>query len=201
MTAERTDTPATTPAALRDERDERDEHVGPTGTLLTGYSSPGARPVPWGEVRRVLERAEISWVSTVRPDGRPHVTPLMTVAADGCLHVTTGPGERKARNLAQNPRVVLTTGTNAYADALDVVVEGEAVRVTDDAALRRLAERWRCKYGDDWAFTVRDGAFHHADGGEAVVLAVRPDVVFGYARTAEHAAMRWVLDDGRPPLG
>ncbi|WP_454042441.1 pyridoxamine 5'-phosphate oxidase family protein [Cellulosimicrobium sp. Marseille-Q8652] len=168
----------------------------PDGTLVPGYSSPGARAVPWETVRRTLERAEISWISTVRPDGRPHVTPLMTVVADGCLHVTTGPEERKARNLAENPHVVLTTGTNAYVDALDVVVEGEAVRVTDDAALHRLAERWRCKYGDEWAFTVRDGSFRHADGGEALVFAVRPDVVFAYERTAEHAAMRWRFGDG-----
>lgn len=178
--------------------DERDD---PAGTLVPGFSSPGARPVPWADVRRTLERAEISWISTVRPDGRPHVTPLMTVAADGCLHVTTGPEERKARNLEQNARVVLTTGTNAYVDALDVVVEGEAVRVADDAALHRLAERWRCKYGDDWAFTARDGSFWHGDGGQAYVFAVRPDVVFAYGRTAEHAAMRWRFDDARPPLG
>lgn len=170
----------------------------PAGTLIPGYSSPGARPVPWETVRRVLERAEISWISTVRPDGRPHVTPLMTVVADGCLHLTTGPEERKARNLAENPHVVLTTGTNAYVDALDVVVEGEAVRVTDDAALHRLAERWRCKYGDEWAFSVQDGTFRHGDGGEALVFAVRPEVVFAYERTAEHAAMRWRFgDDGR----
>ncbi|MFC8922146.1 pyridoxamine 5'-phosphate oxidase family protein [Cellulosimicrobium sp. NPDC057127] len=190
MTADPTPaTPATAPAAPD----------GPAGTLIPGYSSPGARPVPWSTVRRVLESAEISWISTVRPDGRPHVTPLMTVVADGRLHVTTGPQERKARNLAQNPHVVLTTGTNAYVDALDVVVEGSAERVTEEAALLRLAERWRCKYGDDWAFTVRDGSFHHGDGGEASVFAVRPDVVFAYERTAEHAAMRWVLDGALPP--
>ncbi|MCB7135917.1 pyridoxamine 5'-phosphate oxidase family protein [Cellulosimicrobium marinum] len=181
-----TDDACTTPAAPGD----------PEGTLVPHYSSPGARPVPWAAVRTVLERAEISWISTVRPDGRPHVTPLMTVVADGCLHVTTGPEERKARNLADNPRVVLTTGTNAYVDALDVVVEGEAVRVTDDATLHRLAERWRCKYGDEWAFTVHDGAFSHPDGGVALVFAVRPEVVFAYERTAEHAAMRWRFDDG-----
>lgn len=164
--------------------------TAPDGTLIPGYSSPGARPVPWETVRQVLERAEISWISTVRPDGSPHVTPLMTVVADGCLHVTTGPHERKARNLAENPRVVLTTGTNAYVAALDVVVEGKAVRVTDDAALRRLAERWRCKYGDEWAFDVHDGTFVN-DGDAALVFSVRPEVVFAYERTAEHAAMRW----------
>ncbi|WP_454730180.1 pyridoxamine 5'-phosphate oxidase family protein [Cellulosimicrobium protaetiae] len=170
----------------------------PEGTLIPGYSSPGASPVPWESVRRALERAEISWISTVRPDGRPHVTPLMTVVADGCLHVTTGPEERKARNLAENARVVLTTGTNVYEDALDVVVEGTAVRVTEDAALHRLAERWRCKYGDEWSFTVRDGAFVN-DGDPALVFAVRPEVVFAYERTAEHAAMRWRFGSGERP--
>ncbi len=170
----------------------------PEGTLVPGFSSPGASPVPWETVRGALERAEISWISTVRPDGRPHVTPLMTVVADGRLHVTTGPDERKARNLAENARVVLTTGTNAYEGALDVVVEGTATRVTDDAALHRLAERWRCKYGDDWAFDVGDGVFLH-DGDPALVFAVRPEVVFAYERTSEHAAMRWRFDasDGR----
>lgn len=167
----------------------------PEGTLVPGFSSPGARPVPWETVRDALERAEISWISTVRPDGRPHVTPLMTVVADGCLHVTTGPDERKARNLAENAHVVLTTGKNDYEDALDVVVEGTAARVTEDAALRRLAERWRCKYGDDWTFDVQDGAFVH-DGDQALVFSVRPEVVFAYERTAEHAAMRWRFGPG-----
>ncbi|MET3976507.1 pyridoxamine 5'-phosphate oxidase family protein [Cellulosimicrobium sp. TH-20] len=167
----------------------------PEGTLVPGFSSPGARPVPWETVRDALERAEISWISTVRPDGRPHVTPLMTVVADGCLHVTTGPDERKARNLAENAHVVLTTGKNDYEDALDVVVEGTAARVTEDAALRRLAERWRCKYGDDWTFDVQDGAFVH-DGDPALVFSVRPEVVFAYERTAEHAAMRWRFGPG-----
>jgi len=171
--------------------------AAPEGTLIPGFSSPGARPVTWETVRGALERAEISWISTVRPDGRPHVTPLMTVVADGCLHVTTGPGERKARNLAQNPQVVVTTGTNVFEDALDVVVEGTAVRVTDGAALRRLAERWRCKYGDEWTFDVEDGAFVH-DGDPALVFAVRPEVVFAYERTAEHAAMRWRFGDAAP---
>lgn len=171
--------------------------AAPEGTLIPGFSSPGARPVAWETVRGALERAEISWISTVRPDGRPHVTPLMTVVADGCLHVTTGPGERKARNLAQNPQVVVTTGTNVFEDALDVVVEGTAVPVTDGAALRRLAERWRCKYGDEWTFDVEDGAFVH-DGDPALVFAVRPEVVFAYERTAEHAAMRWRFGDAAP---
>jgi len=171
------------------------------GDLLAAYSTPEAPRVPWSAVREALERAGVSWVSTVRPDGRPHVTPLLTVTADGALFFCTGPDERKARNLAANAHVVLTTGANRYEEGMDVVVEGDAVRVTDDAMLHRLAERWRCKY--DWHFEVRDGAFWDTagGGGEAYVFAVRPDVVFAYARGAEHTAMRWRFGDGAPSTG
>jgi hypothetical protein len=48
--------------------------------------------------------------STVRPDGRPHVTPLIAVWHAGALWFATGPEERKARNLAENPSCVLTPG-------------------------------------------------------------------------------------------
>ena len=96
---------------------------------------------------------------------------------------------------------VHVTGANRFEEGMDVVVEGDAARVTDDAMLHRLAERWRCKY--DWHFEVRDGAFWDtADGGgEAYVFAVRPDVVFAYARGAEHTAMRWRFGADAPSTG
>jgi hypothetical protein len=47
-------------------------------------------------------------------------------------------------------------------------VEGEAVVVTDEPRLRRLADLWDRKY-DFWHFEVRDGAFHH-DAGRALVF-------------------------------
>ncbi|WP_265522320.1 pyridoxamine 5'-phosphate oxidase family protein [Oerskovia flava] len=171
--------------------DERAGAAGdePVDTVLTEFSSPGAAPLGWEQARRVLETAEISWLSTVRPDGRPHVTPLMTVAADGTLYFCTGDAERKARNLEANPQVVLTTGTNLLDEGLDVVVEGTARTVTDDVALRRLAERWRCKYG--WHFDVRDGAFWNEAGGRALVFGVRPVTVFGFGRGDQYVAMRW----------
>ncbi len=176
----------------------------PDGVLLASFSSPGAPRVPWSAVREALERAEVSWVSTVRPDGRPHVTPLLTVTADGSLFFCTGKDERKARNLESSTHVVLTTGANRLDEGMDVVVEGDAERVTDDVLLHRLAERWRCTY--DWHFTVRDGSFWDSaggdgGGGEAYVFAVRPEVVFAYARGPEHTAMRWRFGPGSAPSG
>ena len=125
----------------------------------------------------------------MRPDGRPHVTPLIAVLVDDVLYVTTGAQERKARNLEQNPRVVVTTGRNALREGLDVVVEGDAVRATDEALLHRVAAAFETKYGAEWHFDVRDGAFHH-DPGTALVFAVAPATVFGFAK-GDYAQTRY----------
>lgn len=179
---------------------------GPAGELMTDFSSPGAAPTPWADAQAVLQDAEIFWLSTVRPDGRPHVTPLITVWADGALHFCTGRSERKARNLAANPGCVLTTGTNRMSEGLDVVLDGAAERITEDHALRRLAERWACKY--DWHFDVRDGAFWESAAptqgsdpeepaaGEAYVFRVRPATVHAYGRGEDYTATRWRFGDG-----
>lgn len=137
---------------------------------------------PWQEARELLVRAELSWLSTVRPDGRPHVTPLPAVWHDGAPHVGTGPDERKARNLAANPHCVLTTGTNKHWSGVDVVVEGTAVRVTDEAVLRDLSAAWTAKYGDFWTYDVADGMFRHADGGGALVFRIEPVVAFAFTK-------------------
>ena len=73
----------------------------PTTELDPRYSSEGASPLPWAEGRRRIEEAGIFWIATVRPDGRPHVTPLISVWLDGAAYFCTGPQERKARNLAR----------------------------------------------------------------------------------------------------
>lgn len=168
----------------------------PATTLDTRYSDPEARSTGWERAREALRTAEVFWLSTVRPDGRPHVTPLIAVWLDGALHFCTGPGERKARNLAANPHVVLTTGVNAYGSGLDLTVEGDAVNVTDHARLHRIADAYEEKYGAGWHFDVADGAFRlpaagRAPGeGRALVYEVAPVTAFGFAK-GEFAQTRW----------
>lgn len=168
----------------------------PVVELHAQFSSEDATATPWAEARATLEEAEMFWVSTVRPDGRPHVTPLVSVWLDGALYFCTGPDERKARNLAANPQCVLTTGCNAFREGLDIVVEGEAVRIEDEGLLRRLAEEWDAKY--DWPYEVRDGAFHHEHGGSALVFEVSPVIVFAYGRGAAYSATRYRFREPTP---
>jgi hypothetical protein len=163
---------------------------GPITELDAHFSSDGATATPWEEGREHLEQAEIYWLSTIRPDGRPHATPLIAVWLAGALHFCTGPTERKAKNLAQNPHCVITTGCNFFGEGLDLVVEGDAVRVRDNARLRRLAQAYEAKYGGDWRFEVRDEAFY-GGGGEAHVYAVEPETVFGFGKGEQFSQTRW----------
>jgi len=167
----------------------------PVTELDARFSSETAKPTDWDEARQRLKEAPTSWLSTVRADGRPHVTPLLSVWLDEALYFCTGPTEQKAKNLAGNPHCILTTGSNALTEGLDVVVEGEAVRVTDDARLRRLADEYESKYGRDWHFDVRDGSFHNEAGGEAFVFEVAPVTAFGFAKE-DYAQTRWRFDRG-----
>ncbi len=162
----------------------------PTTDVDTRYSSEGAVPVSWDEARQHLEAAEIFWLSTVRPDGRPHVTPLIAVWLDDALHFCTGEDERKRKNLAGNNRCILTTGCNLYREGLDIVVEGRAGRITEDDRLQGIADAYEAKYGADWRFDVRDGAFV-SEGHEAWVYRVAPETAFGYLRGDVGSQTRW----------
>jgi nitroimidazol reductase NimA-like FMN-containing flavoprotein (pyridoxamine 5'-phosphate oxidase superfamily) len=171
----------------------------PVTELHPGFSSPGASATDWAEARERLERAEIYWVTTVRPDGRPHVTPLVAAWLDDALYFSTGESERKAKNLASNRHVVMTTGCNAFRQGFDLVVEGEAAEVSDEPTLRRVADAFVSKY--DWHFEVRNGAFYETRGPDpreesrsdsrVLVYRVTPTKVFGYGRGEFFSAIRW----------
>ena len=160
----------------------------PVTELNSQYSSPDATPTPWADAQQQLEEAEIFWLSTVRPDGRPHVAPLPAIWLDGALYFCTGERERKAKNLANNADCILTTGCNSMQEGLDLVVEGEAVQVSDEGLLQRLADLWLSKY--DWSYDVRDGAFH-GDGGRAVVFELAPTTAFGFGKGGPFSQTRW----------
>jgi uncharacterized pyridoxamine 5'-phosphate oxidase family protein len=109
--------------------------------------------IPWSKAVEQLSESQKFWLATVDPDGHPHVVPLFSVWFEGCLYFTSNPDVRKARDLAQNPHCVMTTAGKT----LDLVVEGEAVKITDDEMLKRVAEVYKSKY--DWPITVENHAY------------------------------------------
>lgn len=155
----------------------------PLSQLDQRFSDADATTTPWDDVARALDDAQLFWVTTVRRDGRPHMTPLVAVWNDDAVYFCTGPAEQKAVNLRGNQHVILSTGCNRWDEGLDVVVEGDAVRVTDERRLQRLAASWGKKWDGQWKFDVRDGAFQSPDGtGEALVFEVRPAKVLSFTK-------------------
>jgi len=137
-----------------------------------------------------LAEAGTYWLATVRPDGRPHVVPVLAVWLDSALHFTSNRAARKARNLAHSPRCVISVG----GPALDLVVEGDAAKVRGGAMLQRLAEVYASKYR--WEVAVRDGAFW-AEGAPTAgpppyeLYRVTLTMVFGFGTDETFGATCW----------
>jgi hypothetical protein len=154
-------------------------------------SPDGERPRQWAETLARLEPTSTYWLSTVRPEGGPHVVPVLAVWVDGALHFAASDITRKAKNLAADRRCVVAVP----GDGLDLVVEGEAVKERDEAILRRVADNYASNY--EWQVNVRDGAFHDAEGAPTAgpppyeIYRVVPTMAFGFGTTEPARSTRW----------
>lgn len=153
----------------------------------------GSQPIPWSRALAHLEAGASKgsfWLATTGADGRPHVTALGALWVDGMIYFTSGSGTRKSRNLGQNPECNIS----ASLPDLDLVIEGRATRVTDDATLRKLAERYSAQ---GWPATVADGAltapYSAPSAGPAPwdLYAVKPVTAYGVATAEPYGATRW----------
>ena len=95
------------------------------------------RTTPWAVARERLanpEQSRTSWLATVRPDGRPHLMPIIAFWIDDAFYFVVGKGTRKGRNLAADGRCSIAIGSTTL-PSLDVVVEGHAEPLIDEAAV------------------------------------------------------------------
>jgi len=108
----------------------------------------GLPPVDWAVVVDKLDaksapapdapNSRTTWLATVNQDGSPHVTAVGALWLDGAFWFQTGATTRKGRNVTRDPRCSVAVSVR---DA-DVVLEGEARRVTDPEAVARVAQAW-----------------------------------------------------------
>ena len=154
----------------------------------------GLDPVPWSVALEALESDDhetpTRFLATTRPDGRPHVAGVGAIWDDGKVYVVSGPKTRKSKNLAKHPECVVSMSL----DGIDLVIEGKAVRVTDDATLQRLAKR----YGDTgWPAKVEDHAFTHEYSAPSAgpppwyLYAITPTTIYGVRSSGPGGATRW----------
>jgi len=138
---------------------------------------------PWAVAIERLQHpapGQNHWIATVSPDGRPHLMPIIAFWIDGAFHFLAGEGTRKGRNLAADGRCVIGTG-NLTIPSLDLIVEGQAKPITDEATVRRLAEEFG---GKDWPLEARGGHVYGPHGPTAgpppyAIYRLEPTKVYG----------------------
>ena len=132
------------------------------------------------------------WLATVRPDGRPHLMPIIAFWIDGAFHFLAGQETQMGRNLAADDRCVIGTG-NLTMPSMDLIVEGRARPVTDGATATRLAQEFG---GEGWPLEVRGSELYGPHGPTAgpppyAIYRLEPTKVFGLP------GMHGMFDDDR----
>jgi hypothetical protein len=155
----------------------------------------GSAPLEWRRVHQALEDApsgpELTFfLGTIGADGRPHAAGVGAMYVDGDMFVVSGRKTRKSRNMEANPAVTIS----AHLQGVDVVLEGEASRVTDTDTVARLAKIYH------------DGGWPAEAAGDALtapysapsagpppwhLYRVQIKTAFAVASAEPHGATRW----------
>ena len=149
---------------------------------MPGYGIVDAKSgeglLPWSWAGKQLAKARTYFLSTVRPDGRPHVMPLWGVWLDDKFYFSTGKHSVKARNLEANSSCVLCPEGGEEA----VILEGDVEKLKNRTTFKKFAKAYLAKYGFD------------VSGMDEPVYVLRPRVVFGQIeKTYPKSATRWVF--------
>ena len=162
-------------------------------TNLDRYGSPA---LPWSRPHDLLAasptRSDITFfLGTSRPDGGPHAAGIGALWLDGDLYFTSGPATRKARNLAANSACTISVGLQG----IDLILEGQATRVTDQPALEVVARLYREEGG--WPVQVEGDAFTAPYSAPSAgpppwhLYRLTLHTAFGVATAEPNGATRW----------
>jgi hypothetical protein len=169
---------------------------------LDGYGAP---TIEWARVKALLEtqltqapetggpQRHTVWLTTINPDGSPHVMPVGVMQHGGSWYFTSGPGTRKSRNLARDARCVVSVAT----DPFDLVIEGAAERVTDASEITSVAESFaREGWPAEAAGDAVTAEFSAPSAGPApwYLYRVKPSTVFALGTSEPFGATKFQLD-------
>ncbi len=156
----------------------------------------GNKPLVWSRARKLLTASSKSkahqtyWLATTGRDGRPNLAGVGALWADDQVYFVSGPKTRKSRNIARNARCAISISLKD----LDLVFEGTARRVTDQATLKRLVRRY---VASGWPAKVEGAAFTAPFSAPSAgkppwyLYELAPATVFAVAGSKPYGATRW----------
>lgn len=155
----------------------------------------GSAPLEWARATKQLDdtspdQYRTCWLATTDPDGRAHLAGVGALWVNDKMYFTSGPRARKSRNVAANPRVAMSVSLGD----LDLVIEGTATKVTDEATVADLAERYRAQGWPAKAEgTVITAEFSAPSAGPSPweLYVIEPETAYGVASAEPYGATRW----------
>jgi hypothetical protein len=174
------------------------------GTVESINLHPEEPEIPWSRALDQLDKLEprggsggpTCWLGTTRPDGRPYLAGVVGLWEDDTLYFVSGPGTRKARNIAADPRCSFAISL----PDLDLVLDGTASRVTDTQTLGRVAQAFAAR---GWPLEVEGGVVTASFRAPTAppppwhLHAFKPTAALGVATAPPSGATRWRF----PPAG
>lgn len=152
---------------------------------MPGYGiyepTQGKGLLPWSWAVERLASSHNYWLATTQPDGSPHAMSIWGVWTDNQFYFSTGSNSRKARNLAANPRCVVTTESGTQA----AIVEGTAAEIAFADLPEGVAAAYQAKYTTP------------LDSQLGLIFAVTPQKAFGFIESGDEpddfvsTATRW----------
>jgi len=146
---------------------------------MPGYGLPEDNKglLPWKWANQRLAKSHNYWISTVRPDGRPHTMVVWGLWLQNIFYFSTGRESQKSRNLKSNPSCVVCNELAYEA----VIVEGIAGEVREGALRKRFFRLYKRKYKFDMSPYQKEP-----------IWAVRPVKVFAFdEKLTLNRATRW----------
>ncbi len=109
----------------------------------------------WSFVDSRMAASRNYWVASTTLGGKPHVVPVWGIWSEGAFYFATDRQSRKARNIRDNPEVVIHLESGDEV----VIVEGLASEVSSTRHLEMIDKAYHAKYsvhiGGNPAFEVK----------------------------------------------
>jgi Pyridoxamine 5'-phosphate oxidase len=145
----------------------------------------GTGLLPWAWAEERLVDSHEYWLATVRANGAPHVMPVWGVWYELAAWFSSSGDSRKTRNIAADPRAVITNDNPLQ----PVVVEGLVERIFGDDAVETFTRLVNTKYDTDYSVSF------FADNA---LFRLQPHWVFSLDDADfTGSPTRWVFSGGR----
>ena len=102
-------------------------------------------PLTASEVIEMANGRVLTLAASVRPDGRPHLSPTGFVAVDGVFYLGVDKATARHRNLRANPAITIMLADGSKRQA---ILEGNAVFLDmNSGTAKKVLEAQKKKYG------------------------------------------------------